>query len=326
MCYSCAEAHQDQAHEVVGGVRGIWTELPPPQDEKNRLFNKAPNSRYTWTGSSARAARRFSRARFGHLRCLRDGHLQRPLPQALRPGQRALPLHPELHQGDRGAAAGLPVHPPRRDDGRARPILEPGPRFVEAETIDTKTLRDRRRDGAKSIALGRNDAGRRASRGSSGATLRPTPRICSRERRILAPARLVPVTPEVGRPYYQAETALQVLDLREAPESGSTSSKWWTRSQPIRTLAQVPFQFPLLGARRPFAYQHLSGKAVELQRLGMSASAIARALGVTDKTITKALSFASRTMHNTLNLAPETIDDRPKTGDYRPDRRHKEVP
>ena len=47
----------------------------------------------------------------------------------------------------------------------------------------------------------------------------------------LAPARLVPVTPEVGRPYYQAETALQVLDLLEAPESGSTSLNWWRRRE-----------------------------------------------------------------------------------------------
>ena len=31
------------------------------------------------------------------------------------------------------------------------------------------------------------------------------------------------------RPYYQAETALQVLDLIEAPEGGSTWLKWWRR-------------------------------------------------------------------------------------------------
>ena len=58
-----------------------------------------------------------------------------------------------------------------------------------------------------------------------------TPQSALLLRRILAPARLVPVTPEVGRPYYQAETALQVLDLLEAPESGSTSSKWWRRRE-----------------------------------------------------------------------------------------------
>ena len=54
-----------------------------------------------------------------------------------------------------------------------------------------------------------------------------TPRSALLLRRILAPARLVPTVPEVGKPYYKAETALQVLDLLEATESGSTSLKWW---------------------------------------------------------------------------------------------------
>ena len=48
-------------------------------------------------------------------------------------------------------------------------------------------------------------------------------------RRVLGPVRLVPVVPEVGRSYYQAETALQVLDLIEAPEGGSNWLRWWRR-------------------------------------------------------------------------------------------------
>ena len=48
-------------------------------------------------------------------------------------------------------------------------------------------------------------------------------------RRVLGPVRLVPVAPEVGRSYYQAETALQVLDLLEAPEGGSNWLSWWRR-------------------------------------------------------------------------------------------------
>ena len=39
--------------------------------------------------------------------------------------------------------------------------------------------------------------------------------------RVLGPTRLVPVSPEIGRPYYQAETALQVLELLDTPEGGS---------------------------------------------------------------------------------------------------------
>ncbi len=48
-------------------------------------------------------------------------------------------------------------------------------------------------------------------------------------RRVLGPVRLVPVTPQIGRPYYQAETALEVLDLIEVPEGGSNWLRWWRR-------------------------------------------------------------------------------------------------
>jgi len=48
-------------------------------------------------------------------------------------------------------------------------------------------------------------------------------------RRVLGRIRLLPVEPQIGRPYYQAETALQVLDLIEAPEDGSNWLQWWRR-------------------------------------------------------------------------------------------------
>ena len=105
---------------------------------------------------------------------------------------------------------------------------------------------------------------------------------------------LFPVTPQVGKPYYQAKTALQVLDLFQTPESGSTRLGWWTQSLPIRTLAQLPLRFPIVDTRQPFAYQYLAEKAGTLQRLGVSIGEIARALSVTHKTITKALRLAAR--------------------------------
>src|SRR5262245_35289683 len=57
---------------------------------------------------------------------------------------------------------------------------------------------------------------------------------------------------------------------------------WWTQSQPIRTVAEVPLSFPILQTRRPSPYQYLAEKAIELRRLGMSVSAVAKALRVTD--------------------------------------------
>jgi len=46
---------------------------------------------------------------------------------------------------------------------------------------------------------------------------------------IVVGIRCTPVTPRVGRPYYQAETALQVLELIQDPEGGSNSLSWWRR-------------------------------------------------------------------------------------------------
>jgi len=47
-------------------------------------------------------------------------------------------------------------------------------------------------------------------------------------RRVLGPVRLVPCKPEVGRTYYRAETALQVLELLEDPDGGSNSLRQWS--------------------------------------------------------------------------------------------------
>ena len=48
-------------------------------------------------------------------------------------------------------------------------------------------------------------------------------------RRVLGTIKLRPVRPEVGRSYYEAETALQILELIQGPQGGSNSLKWWRR-------------------------------------------------------------------------------------------------
>lgn len=108
--------------------------------------------------------------------------------------------------------------------------------------------------------------------------------------------RLRPVRPQVGTPYYQAETALEVLDLRDVgaqeagtSEGGSGGYQQWTRSQPIRTAAQLQMSFPLLSVEGSFPHQMLGPKIRELARLGLSTNAIARALAVDWKTVRKAL-------------------------------------
>lgn len=72
--------------------------------------------------------------------------------------------------------------------------------------------------------------------------LRPLSEVLSRNtarsalvlRRVLGPVRLRPLRPEVGKPYYQAETSLEVLDLldqAEPSEGGSNWSQQWRRGE-----------------------------------------------------------------------------------------------
>jgi hypothetical protein len=71
----------------------------------------------------------------------------------------------------------------------------------------------------------------------------------------------------------------------------SKSLKWWTRSQRIRTFSEIPIEAAILDTEAPPVYQQIAPKAVQLQQLGMSDSAIAKRLKITDKTITKAIAW-----------------------------------
>ena len=68
----------------------------------------------------------------------------------------------------------------------------------------------------------------------------------------------------------------------------SSALKWWTRSQRIRTAAEIPFQAVLFEASTS-EYRRIALEAKQLRALGLSLSAIGTELGVTDKTVAKAL-------------------------------------
>jgi len=70
--------------------------------------------------------------------------------------------------------------------------------------------------------------------------------------------------------------------------------KWWTRTQRIRTFAEVPIEAAILDTDAPPIYQQIASKAIQLQQVGMSNSAIARRLGISDKTVAKALAWLRR--------------------------------
>ena len=63
----------------------------------------------------------------------------------------------------------------------------------------------------------------------------------------------------------------------------------WTRTQSIRTASAIPVEAAIVDRADLPVYLRIAEKAKHVRDLGMSDSAIARALGVSDKTVTKAL-------------------------------------
>jgi site-specific DNA recombinase len=70
-------------------------------------------------------------------------------------------------------------------------------------------------------------------------------------RRVLGRIRLLPVQPQIGKPYYQAETALRVLDLVKAPEDGSNWLQWWRRTAAI-TVRSLVFATQSIHSNPPY--------------------------------------------------------------------------
>jgi len=88
--------------------------------------------------------------------------------------------------------------------------------------------------------------------------------------------------------------------MQSAPASSNLAfletTEWWTRTQRIRTVAQIPLEIPLLDTRATPIYQQIAAKALQLRQLGLSDSAIAKRLNVSDKTVAKAIAWLERTL------------------------------
>ena len=63
----------------------------------------------------------------------------------------------------------------------------------------------------------------------------------------------------------------------------------WTRSQPIRTAAELQAHIKILSVKHPYLYQKLAKKATQLRLLGMSYTKIGKTLGIDHKTVAKAI-------------------------------------
>jgi hypothetical protein len=66
---------------------------------------------------------------------------------------------------------------------------------------------------------------------------------------------------------------------------------WWTRTQRIRTEAELRFDAILADAAAAPLYQRIAGKAFDLHQLGLGSTTIARRLSTTRKTVVKALAW-----------------------------------
>lgn len=93
-----------------------------------------------------------------------------------------------------------------------------------------------------------------------------------------------------------AQTLLALLEepLDGSPEGGSNSLRWWTRTQRIRTAAELPFEAVLTDAVAVPLCQRIASKALHLHHLGLRPSAIARRLEVASQTVAKALALLAK--------------------------------
>lgn len=99
---------------------------------------------------------------------------------------------------------------------------------------------------------------RRANAAAWGVAWPPDHALCAGAAPHPGPARLRPVRPEVGRPHYQIETALEVLDLldvaseeAETSEGGSNWYQQWRRGELKDPTAFAPLPAPLILLRIP---------------------------------------------------------------------------
>ena len=74
---------------------------------------------------------------------------------------------------------------------------------------------------------------------------------------------------------------------------GSTSLRWWRRSQRIRTEGEVPFEVAIVNPLEVPTYIGIADKALHLKELNMNPNQIAVALKVDRTTVLRALRWVN---------------------------------
>ena len=70
--------------------------------------------------------------------------------------------------------------------------------------------------------------------------------------------------------------------------------EWWTRTQRLRTLAELPFEAEFRSVVPVPVYQRIAAEAAGMQDQGVRVAAIARHFGVDDHTAGKAMRWFRR--------------------------------
>lgn len=77
-------------------------------------------------------------------------------------------------------------------------------------------------------------------------------------------------------------------------ESGLTTLRWWTWTERIRTIANIPVEVKLLNTVQEPVYQKIVNKSLHLKELGFSNRKIAKHLNVDEKTVAKAIQWLEK--------------------------------
>ena len=98
----------------------------------------------------------------------------------------------------------------------------------------------------------------------------------------------------VGTTSAQCIGAYWIREWKVRDEKRVRVLQWWTRTQRIRTEAELPFAAILTDTTAAPRYQRIAAKALDLHELGLESTTIARKLNTTDKTVIKALAWLAR--------------------------------
>ena len=116
-------------------------------------------------------------------------------------------------------------------------------------------------------------------------------------RQFLGPITLKAVYPDIGKPYFVAKSSIDTIALLENTPSekdtdgGSTTLRWWTWSQRVRTVSKPPIEVHILDTLIQPLYQQVATQVLQLREQSLRLRMTAIQLNVDEKTVSKAIQW-----------------------------------